>query len=142
MKNFLPLGFLLFSFSIQALTLKEKKHLNNWRESILNSDSHQAVIEKCGKAIPLTIDEDMTKTFVEALVPAPSHCESLREAIASICEAKAKKEALLKKIKSVHCKLGEKEKISFKLSGTTLEASVGLHSRVQYDTEQWLEKNL
>ncbi len=135
----------LVSFSAFALTLAEKKKFASWQEYLTGSEGYAATFKtKCGYDLPISMEEKFVTPFMEAGSNAASYCDATRSSMSSMCEAdKLNKDAITAKIKKVDCKLGEKGKIDFKLTGTTLVMTVGLDAANLDDkVKEFLDKNL
>lgn len=144
MKMFI-VALVLVSTSVSALTLKEKKQLNDWNDYLKSeSDSYvKSFKDKCGYDLKVTMEDKFTTPFMMANTNAASYCDSPRSAMSRMCEDKTSKEAISGKIKAVNCKLGKDGETAFKLNGSTLEFTVGLNAANLDDkSKEWLENNL
>ena len=141
----LLISLALVSTSAFALTLKEKKQLEAWNTSLedASESSSQAFQTKCGYKLPVKLDEKMVTPFMEGSANAGKYCDSVRSSIATMCEDKTSKEAVVKKVKSVFCRLGKGEELMYKFNGTTVEVTMGIGAaNIDAKTKEWLENNL
>jgi hypothetical protein len=109
--------------SAQALTLKEKQKFAEWKTDLSDPKAfpNQRVNDKCGKAIPASLDEKMVTPFMAENKSPAGFCLEVVDGVSDMCGDATAKEAVLSKVKKVHCTLG-KDAVEFKLSGSTLEA--------------------
>ncbi len=131
--------------SAQALTLKEKKQLADWKTYLTSADQSyvKSVKDKCGIDIPVSIEEKFTTTFMAENANAASYCDTPRSTLSSMCDDATSKAEIVKKVKKITCKLGKAEEATFKLSGTELIFTVGVKaSNLDEKAKEFFEKNL
>jgi len=128
-----------------ALTLKEKKELKAANDYIAGDEGYaKTAKEKCGVDFKTTIDEKMVGPFLKDNFSVGSSCGAGVEALADLCgKDEETKKAVVDKIKSVKCMLGEKEKASYKINGSVLEMTIGAGApNLNYNLKEYLENNL
>lgn len=137
---------LLFAGSAFALTLKERKKLEEWNKEIdmaSPSSAGRVVKRTCEVEIPLTLNEDLVTPFMEANASAAGYCDAVREGMSIVCKDAMAKKALVEQVKQVTCKAGPKGSLDFKLKGKTLEVTVGPGvSNIYVKARKYLEDNL
>lgn len=145
MKQITLIALLALSFSAQALTLKEKKQMGEWR-AYLASESESYVKttkDKCGIDIPVTMEDAFATPFMTASANAASYCDATRSAISTMCNDATSKAEIVKKVKKITCKLGKEKEKTFKFNGTELVFTVGLNaSNLDEAVTKFLEDNL
>jgi hypothetical protein len=140
MKLFVTVAILVAASSTFALTIKEKKQFNTWKEDLKGPVA--TFKAKCGHDLSVSMEEKAVTPFMEADTHFSSYCESAVNAMNLMCEDKISKDAITK-IKKVNCKVGEKGKVSYKFSGDTLEMTVGLEApNLEAKTKEFLENNI
>lgn len=144
MKLIIAVLTITFSVSAFSLNLKEKKQFDDWKTWLTSSDSWQsAAKEKCGVDFAVTFDEGMVTPFMATSANPAAYCDGVREGMASMCEDKTYKDAIAKQVKKVHCKLGKKDELAFKMNGSTIEATMGVEAaNINTKTKEFLENNL
>lgn len=135
---------LILSVAANALTLKEKKKLEEWKKLVAESTGAKAAKRECGFDIPVSFDEAMVTKFMEHKRSLSSYCTQPVSTLASMCRDATAKGEITKKVKSVKCTLNADEKaLTLKFNGTVLEYSVGIGASNQDEKIRiWLENNL
>jgi len=132
--------------SAQALTLKEKKQYQAWKTWLADPAQSNigAAKDKCGYAIPFTLDQALTTPFMEESSDAAAYCDELYNALAETCGDDTGKQAVKAKVTKITCKLGKKEEVSFALSKTgVLKFTFGVGAANLKDkAKKFLEDNL
>jgi hypothetical protein len=145
MKKIILAAAVVITSSAMALTLKEQKQFKQWQAYLTDASQSyvQSVQEKCGYAIPLTMEDKFVTPFMTENANAASYCDSTRSTISSMCDDATSKAAIKKNIKKINCKLGKKEEASYKLAGGTLTFTVGVGaSNLENKAKEFLENNL
>ncbi len=132
-----------------AQSLKETKSMKFVMEELNRSDfSFKDDVKKnCGIDLKVEVDPKVIKNFLENPNGASGveyYCNGPMQAMALMCEEDPEnKKAIAGKIKSISCKNGESGKHSFKISGSTLEATFGPGADNLYlAAKEFLENNL
>lgn len=137
---------LTFAVTAGALTLKEKKQVEEWKAYLIDESKSYAKTakDKCGYDIPVKLDESMATPFMAANANAASYCDEVRSTISSMCEDKTSKEAIKAKIKSINCHLGQKPTdVVFTIKSGVLDFAIGVNgSNLSDKTRAFLENNL
>ena len=119
---------LTVAFGAQALTLKEKKQMGEWKTYL--TDASQSYVktakDNCGYDIPVTIDEAFVTPFMTANANAASYCDTPRSVLSSMCTDPTSKAEIVKKVKKITCKLGKPDEKSLKFNGTEVIFTVGV----------------
>ena len=141
MKLFFCLLFV--TTSAFALNLNEKTQMAKWNEHLKGTDGHGPTFKaNCGYELPVSFDENMVTPFMAKNSDVATNCDLARSAMADMCKKPIQKAAIAK-IKSLHCKLGKEEEVSFKISKTALEFTVGVSApNIEDKTREFLENNL
>lgn len=145
MKKMIFAALALSCVTATALTLKEQKSFKETQDYLKDPDKSymKSAKDKCGIDIPVTVEEKMVTPFMAENTSLPSYCDAPRSAISGMCEDETSKNSIKKSIKKIECKLGAKEKVDFKLNGTTLVFTVGIGaSNLEQKTRDFLENNL
>lgn len=134
------------SLSASALTLKEKREYEKWKTQLSKEESgsyYNAIIQKCGYEVKVSLDEKLVVPFVADNSDASSYCNSALSAISFMCEDAIAKPMIKKNISKVTCNLGEKGKESFKLSSGNFVFTFGLGAtNLDQKIREFLENNL
>ena len=135
-----------FSFSAQALTLKEKQKLEYYKKQLTDpsGDNYLKTFkEKCGYDLPVTFDEKMITPFLAENTSVSAYCDAPRSSLSGMCDDATAKDAIKGKIKKVSCKLGKKEEKAIKLVNGDLQFTVGLGAgNLDEFIRTWAENNL
>ena len=142
--------FVLFTFtsiSVSALSLKEKKRLKSWIDSMSGNEPPAWVKKHCKKDISFKIDEAMVKPFIEANIHGGGTCSELASHLDTLCrydKDNLVKPAVKEKLDSVLCTVNkDPSKLEFKFKEKVIVASIGTKSvNVGENFRKWLENNL
>ena len=141
-----------FSFpsTTNAMTPEEKAEFTQMQADINDGDKSEAnwPKDKCGAAIPITIDPAMHAPFKKSGRNLSAECEAVRSKIGTMCRNdeeslnNGNKAKLFKAVKAIQCKLGTGEDVKFAMKGTTLIATLGPKcSNVSDLLTPWLVKS-
>lgn len=147
MKKMLMTAIVLtFALAAGALTLKEKKQVEEWNAYLTDASKSyvKTAKDKCGYDIPVKMDEAMATPFMAANANAASYCDEVRSTISGMCDDKTSKDAIKAKIKSINCHLGKKPTdVEFTIKSGVLDFAVGVNgSNLSEKTKTFLENNL
>lgn len=142
MKFGIALGILTLSLSAFAGDLKDKKTVDGWNKTL--GEGVALTTKKCGFPVAAKMEDGFLKAgFVEARRNAGSYCSEALSGIRLLCDNATAKSAVQAKIKNVSCKPGQKDEVSFKIAGDTLEFTVGPEGKNLYSkAKKYLEDNL
>lgn len=144
MKKLLPvIALMLFIQPAFALTLAEKKKLQDWETELAETTGHFKAA--CGYDLPVKLDEALVTPFMAAGSHAGGYCASVISSMTTMCADPMSKEAIAAKVKSVSCKYKPGDTVgSYALTpGGALEFSFDNNTpNIEDSAKAFLEGNL